>query len=157
MAATVGWAYSSISNVSSHATNDMYANVHALVRLLQSFLQQAPNELTREGKLSNVLVIFNKLVSSRSKNSPSEKLLDMESVLENNEDMETDSIVEDDEESELKRLWVEVTEAKWVSGLYLHRLNLILEQKWVEVTVDTQVNVLMDVVNLTKLLSSNNG
>ncbi|GKA36236.1 DEAD-box ATP-dependent RNA helicase 22 [Tanacetum coccineum] len=69
-------------------------------RLLQSFLQQAPNELTREGKLSNVLGIFNKLVCSRLKNSPSEKQLDMESVLENNEDIEVDSIVEDDEESE---------------------------------------------------------
>ncbi|GJV23332.1 exportin-2 [Tanacetum coccineum] len=42
------------------------ANVPALVRLLQSFLQQAPTELTREGKLRNVLGIFNKLVSSPS-------------------------------------------------------------------------------------------
>ncbi|GJS17472.1 exportin-2 [Tanacetum coccineum] len=40
------------------------ANVPALVRLLQSFLQQAPNELTREWKLKNVLGIFDKLVSS---------------------------------------------------------------------------------------------
>ena len=42
------------------------ANVPALVRLLQSFLQQAPNELTREWKLRNVLGIFDKLVSSPS-------------------------------------------------------------------------------------------
>ncbi|KVH89008.1 Armadillo-like helical [Cynara cardunculus var. scolymus] len=42
------------------------ANVPALVRLLQSFLQQAPNELNREGRLSHVLGIFNKLVSSPS-------------------------------------------------------------------------------------------
>ncbi|GKC00930.1 cellulose synthase interactive 1-like protein [Tanacetum coccineum] len=122
MAAIVGWAYSFGSNGSSHATNDMDRNGDQLrphdtkpttpqsllkmgssmlmSRLLQSFLQQAPNELTREGKLSNVLGIFNKLGSSRSKNSPSEKLLDMESVLENNEDIEVDSIMEDEEESE---------------------------------------------------------
>nr|GEW28341.1 hypothetical protein [Tanacetum cinerariifolium] len=37
------------------------ANVPALVRLHQSFLQQAPTELTREGKLRNMLGIFNKL------------------------------------------------------------------------------------------------
>ncbi|CAI9292076.1 unnamed protein product [Lactuca saligna] len=42
------------------------ANVPALVRLLQSFLQQAPNELNREGRLRNVLGIFNRLVSSPS-------------------------------------------------------------------------------------------
>ncbi|KAJ9560072.1 hypothetical protein OSB04_005232 [Centaurea solstitialis] len=42
------------------------ANVPALVRLLQSFLQQAPNELNREERLSHVLGIFNKLVSSPS-------------------------------------------------------------------------------------------
>ncbi|PWA46732.1 DNA/RNA helicase, DEAD/DEAH box type, N-terminal [Artemisia annua] len=150
---------------------------------------------------------FDEKVLSRSKNSPSEKLVDMESVLENNEDIEADSIVADDEESEdetdvgksleeaepvivkkrdwrrareiyerskqyifvaatlpengkrtaggeLKRLF---PEAKWVSGLYLHRHNPRLEQKWVEVTVDTQVDVLIDAVNHTKLLSSDNG
>nr|GEX51973.1 exportin-2 [Tanacetum cinerariifolium] len=42
------------------------ANVPALVRLLQSFLQQAPNELTKKGKLINVLGIFEILVSSPS-------------------------------------------------------------------------------------------
>ncbi|GJY22159.1 DEAD-box ATP-dependent RNA helicase 22 [Tanacetum coccineum] len=150
---------------------------------------------------------FDEKVLSRSKNSPSEKLVDMESVLENNEEIEADSIVEDDEENEdetdvgksleeaepvivkkrdwrrareiyerskqyifvaatlpengkrtaggeLKRLF---PEAKWVSGLYLHRHNPRLEQKWIEVTVDTQVDVLIDAVNHTKLLSSDNG
>nr|GEW21670.1 DEAD-box ATP-dependent RNA helicase 22 [Tanacetum cinerariifolium] len=150
---------------------------------------------------------FDEKVLSRSKNSPSEKLVDMESVLENNEEIEADSIVEDDQENEdetdvgksleeaepvivkkrdwrrareiyerskqyifvaatlpangkrtaggeLKRLF---PEAKWVSGLYLHRHNPRLEQKWVEVTVDTQVDVLIDAVNHTKLLSSDNG
>lgn len=42
------------------------ANVPALVRLLQSFLQQASNELKREGRLIQVLGIFNQLVSSPS-------------------------------------------------------------------------------------------
>ncbi|KAM7511883.1 hypothetical protein LguiB_010758 [Lonicera macranthoides] len=42
------------------------ANVPALVRLLQSFLQKAPHELNREGRLTHVLGIFNKLVSSPS-------------------------------------------------------------------------------------------
>lgn len=40
------------------------ANVPALVRLLQAFLQKAPHELNREGKLAQVLGIFNRLVSS---------------------------------------------------------------------------------------------
>ncbi|KAL4574126.1 hypothetical protein LXL04_020951 [Taraxacum kok-saghyz] len=47
---------------------------------------------------------------------------------------------------ELKRLFPEAT---WVSGHYLHRHNPRLEQKWVEVTVDTQVDVLIDAVNQT--------
>ncbi|KAK9056120.1 hypothetical protein SSX86_027208 [Deinandra increscens subsp. villosa] len=42
------------------------ANVPALVRLLQSFLQQAPNELNSEGRLRNVLGIFDKLVKKPS-------------------------------------------------------------------------------------------
>lgn len=42
------------------------ANVPALVRLLQAYLQKAPRELTQEGPLSQVLGIFNKLVSSKS-------------------------------------------------------------------------------------------
>ncbi|XAR69470.1 hypothetical protein NMG60_11001063 [Bertholletia excelsa] len=41
-------------------------NVPALVRLLQAFLQKAPQELSREGRLTQVLGIFNKLVSSPS-------------------------------------------------------------------------------------------
>ncbi|KAI3816819.1 hypothetical protein L1987_16524 [Smallanthus sonchifolius] len=45
---------------------------------------------------------------------------------------------------ELKRLFPDAT---WVSGLYLHRHNPRLEQKWIEVTVDTQVDVLIDAVN----------
>lgn len=40
------------------------ADVPALVRLLQSFLQKAPQELNREGRLVQVLGIFNKLISS---------------------------------------------------------------------------------------------
>lgn len=39
-------------------------NVPALVRLLQSFLQKAPHELNREGRLNQVLEIFNKLVTA---------------------------------------------------------------------------------------------
>ncbi|CAK9152939.1 unnamed protein product [Ilex paraguariensis] len=42
------------------------ANVPALVHLLQSFLQKAPYELNQEGRLTRVLGIFNKLVSSSS-------------------------------------------------------------------------------------------
>ncbi|XP_071696769.1 exportin-2-like [Rutidosis leptorrhynchoides] len=42
------------------------ANVPALVRLLQSFLRQASNELKTEGRLVQVLGIFNQLVSSPS-------------------------------------------------------------------------------------------
>ncbi|KAJ0590304.1 putative importin-beta domain, exportin-2, armadillo-like helical, exportin-2, central [Helianthus annuus] len=45
---------------------DKSANVPALVRLLQSFLQQAPNELNSNGRLRNVLGIFNKLVNKPS-------------------------------------------------------------------------------------------
>ncbi|KAL6987162.1 hypothetical protein U1Q18_012917 [Sarracenia purpurea var. burkii] len=41
-------------------------NVPALVRLLQAFLQKAPHELNQEGRLAQVLGIFNKLVSSHS-------------------------------------------------------------------------------------------
>ncbi|XP_057980213.1 exportin-2 [Malania oleifera] len=40
------------------------ANVPALVRLLQAFLQKAPHELNREGRLGQVLGIFEMLVSS---------------------------------------------------------------------------------------------
>lgn len=57
---------------------------------------------------------------------------------------------------ELKRLFPDAT---WVSGLYLHRHNPRLEQKWIEVTVDTQVDVLIDAVNhkLNTSLSSSDG
>ncbi|CAN8314309.1 unnamed protein product [Cochlearia groenlandica] len=41
-------------------------NVPALVRLLQAFLQKAPQEVTQENRLSQVLGIFEKLVSSPS-------------------------------------------------------------------------------------------
>ncbi|KAL7197451.1 hypothetical protein ACSBR2_020068 [Camellia fascicularis] len=41
-------------------------NVPALVRLLQAFLQKASHELNQEGRLTQVLGIFNKLVSSPS-------------------------------------------------------------------------------------------
>nr|XP_043619444.1 DEAD-box ATP-dependent RNA helicase 22 [Erigeron canadensis] len=55
---------------------------------------------------------------------------------------------------ELKRLFPDAT---WVSGLYLHRHNPRLEQKWIEVTVDSQVDVLIDAVNHTNMLTSDNG
>ncbi|KAF5778116.1 putative RNA helicase [Helianthus annuus] len=58
---------------------------------------------------------------------------------------------------ELKRLFPDAT---WVSGLYLHRHNPRLEQKWIEVTVDTQVDVLIDAVNHkceTSVSSSDSG
>ncbi|KAJ9171521.1 hypothetical protein P3X46_014879 [Hevea brasiliensis] len=42
------------------------SNVPALVRLLQAFLQKASHELNQEGRLSQVLGIFNRLVSSPS-------------------------------------------------------------------------------------------
>lgn len=42
------------------------ANVPALVRLLQAFLQKAPHELNQEGRLTQVLGIFNMLVLSSS-------------------------------------------------------------------------------------------
>ncbi|MBA0790810.1 hypothetical protein Gohar_015432 [Gossypium harknessii] len=42
------------------------SNVPALVRLLQAFLQKAPNEVNQEGRLNQVLGIFNMLVSSAS-------------------------------------------------------------------------------------------
>ncbi|EYU38882.1 hypothetical protein ABFS82_14G134100 [Erythranthe guttata] len=41
-------------------------NVPALVRLLQAFLKKASHELNQQGRLSNVLGIFNTLVSSPS-------------------------------------------------------------------------------------------
>ncbi|CAH2051293.1 unnamed protein product [Thlaspi arvense] len=42
------------------------ANVPALVRLLQAFLEKAPHEVTQEDRLSQVLRIFHKLVSGHS-------------------------------------------------------------------------------------------
>ncbi|XP_051122018.1 DEAD-box ATP-dependent RNA helicase 22 isoform X2 [Andrographis paniculata] len=44
----------------------------------------------------------------------------------------------------LKRMF---PDANWVSGSYLHHQNPRLEQKWVEVTPETQVTVLIDAVN----------
>lgn len=43
----------------------------------------------------------------------------------------------------LKRMF---PDASWVSGNYLHRHNPRLEQEWVEVTVDSQVDALIDAV-----------
>ncbi|KAL8518939.1 hypothetical protein ACS0TY_010050 [Phlomoides rotata] len=43
----------------------------------------------------------------------------------------------------LKRMF---PDANWVSGNYLHRHNPRLEQKWVEVTTDTQVDALINAV-----------
>ncbi|KAE9615357.1 hypothetical protein Lal_00048401 [Lupinus albus] len=42
------------------------ANVPALVRLLQAFLQKAPNEISQGDRLTKVLGIFDKLIKSRS-------------------------------------------------------------------------------------------
>ncbi|RDX99462.1 DEAD-box ATP-dependent RNA helicase 22, partial [Mucuna pruriens] len=39
------------------------------------------------------------------------------------------------------------SDAEWVCGNYLHRHNPRLEQKWIEVTVDTQVDELIKAVN----------
>ncbi|KAJ8451684.1 hypothetical protein Cgig2_018318 [Carnegiea gigantea] len=44
----------------------------------------------------------------------------------------------------LKRMF---PEARWVTGNYLHRYNPRLEQRWIEVSVDTQVDALIDAVN----------
>uniref|UniRef100_A0A5B7BXT6 RNA helicase n=1 Tax=Davidia involucrata TaxID=16924 RepID=A0A5B7BXT6_DAVIN len=44
----------------------------------------------------------------------------------------------------LKRMF---PDANWVSGNYLHHHNPRLEQKWIEVTVDTQVDALINAVN----------
>ncbi|GFP96162.1 dead-box ATP-dependent RNA helicase 22 [Phtheirospermum japonicum] len=44
----------------------------------------------------------------------------------------------------LKRMF---PEANWVSGNYLHRQNPRLQQKWVEVSVETQVDALISAVN----------
>ncbi|XP_074274460.1 DEAD-box ATP-dependent RNA helicase 22 [Silene latifolia] len=38
-------------------------------------------------------------------------------------------------------------EASWVSGQYLHRHNPRLQQRWVEVSIETQVDALIDAVN----------
>ncbi|KAJ6320195.1 hypothetical protein OIU78_015556 [Salix suchowensis] len=42
------------------------SNVPALVRLLQAFLEKAPEKVTQEGRLAQVLGIFNRLVSAPS-------------------------------------------------------------------------------------------
>ncbi|KAL0385598.1 UNVERIFIED_CONTAM: DEAD-box ATP-dependent RNA helicase 22 [Sesamum radiatum] len=44
----------------------------------------------------------------------------------------------------LKRMF---PDASWVNGNYLHRQNPRLEQRWVEVTTETQVEVLIDAVS----------
>lgn len=43
----------------------------------------------------------------------------------------------------LKRMF---SDAIWISGNYLHRHNPRLEQRWIEVTTDTQVDALIDAV-----------
>ncbi|KAL8035731.1 hypothetical protein ABFS82_12G113000 [Erythranthe guttata] len=53
----------------------------------------------------------------------------------------------------LKRIF---PDAKWISGNYLHRQNPRLEQKWVQVSIDTQVDALIDAVN-NNGLKSNSG
>ncbi|CAI0469640.1 unnamed protein product [Linum tenue] len=57
------------------------SNVPALVRLLQAFLQKAPHELHQEGRLSQVLGIFERLVSSPSTEEQGFHLLN--TVIEN--------------------------------------------------------------------------
>ncbi|GAB4839854.1 hypothetical protein Ancab_020563 [Ancistrocladus abbreviatus] len=44
----------------------------------------------------------------------------------------------------LKRMF---PDANWVSGNYLHRHNPRLQQRWVEVSIDTQVDALLEAVN----------
>ncbi|KAA8529524.1 hypothetical protein F0562_033677 [Nyssa sinensis] len=46
----------------------------------------------------------------------------------------------------LKRMF---PDANWVSGNYLHQHNPRLHQKWIEVTVDTQVDVLINAVRFS--------
>ncbi|XVE77293.1 hypothetical protein DITRI_Ditri13aG0050800 [Diplodiscus trichospermus] len=57
------------------------SNVPALVRLLQAFLQKAPHELNQEGRLNQVLGIFNMLVSSR--NTDEQGFYVLNTVIEN--------------------------------------------------------------------------
>ncbi|CAN1157150.1 CAS [Linum perenne] len=57
------------------------SNVPALVRLLQAFLQKAPHELNQEGRLSQVLGIFERLISSPSTEEQGFHLLN--TVIEN--------------------------------------------------------------------------
>ncbi|GLJ21568.1 hypothetical protein SUGI_0400040 [Cryptomeria japonica] len=45
------------------------ANVPALVRLLQAYLEKSPQEVSQEGRLSQVLGIFSKLISAKSTES----------------------------------------------------------------------------------------
>ncbi|KAK9104663.1 hypothetical protein Scep_021507 [Stephania cephalantha] len=52
----------------------------------------------------------------------------------------------------LKRMF---PDAVWTSGNYLHRHNPRLEQRWVEVTVETQVDVLINAVKEGLRLTSN--
>ncbi|XP_019055085.1 PREDICTED: DEAD-box ATP-dependent RNA helicase 22 isoform X2 [Nelumbo nucifera] len=57
----------------------------------------------------------------------------------------------------LKRMF---PDAKWVNGNYLHCHNPRLDQRWIEVTVDTQVDVLIDAVkrgHKSKVSSSDAG
>ncbi|CAN0889573.1 CAS [Linum grandiflorum] len=57
------------------------SNVPALVRLLQAFLQKAPHELNQEGQLKQVIVIFERLISSSSTEEQGFHLLN--TVIEN--------------------------------------------------------------------------
>ncbi|KAG6498142.1 DEAD-box ATP-dependent RNA helicase 22-like [Zingiber officinale] len=41
-------------------------------------------------------------------------------------------------------------DATWVSGSFLHRHSPRLEQRWIEVTAETQVNALLDAVNYSQ-------
>lgn len=57
----------------------------------------------------------------------------------------------------LKRMF---PDASWVSGQYLHYHNPRLEQRWIEVNIDTQVDSLIDSVNQgfkSKILNPNTG
>ncbi|MBA0652750.1 hypothetical protein Goklo_019980 [Gossypium klotzschianum] len=57
------------------------SNVPALVRLLEAFIQKAPHELNQEGRLNQVLGIFNMLVSSSS--TAEQGFYELNTVIEN--------------------------------------------------------------------------
>ncbi|CAI9092836.1 OLC1v1028177C1 [Oldenlandia corymbosa var. corymbosa] len=77
------------------------------------------------------------------------RIADMESSGEDNEDMETDAFSENkDNKNDARRVKKTYNrKASWVAGNYFHRPNPRLEQNWIEVTVDSQADALISAVN----------